>query len=206
MFVDVDAAVLGNTRLSEDYNVVALGAPEIAARVQPGQFVMVKPGLGYEPLLRRPFSVFEILRDDAGRAHRALDPEQAHRRRDALVLRPRARTAIALPGAARAPVLAAGRRPGGVAGRRRGRAGTVCDDGGSADRAQRSSRPLLRRAPRPGPALRRVVRRARPRGGHRHRGRQRRRRAASSPRRSRQGWPPWRRPRPLPSTPVGRHR
>ena len=63
MPVDVEASVLGNTRLSDDYNVLALDAPAIAERVQPGQFVMVKPGAATEPLLRRPFSVFEILRD-----------------------------------------------------------------------------------------------------------------------------------------------
>ena len=67
MPVDVDAIVLSNTRLSSDYNVLALAAPEIAGRAQPGQFVMVKPGTGDHPLLRRPFSVFEVLEDDTGR-------------------------------------------------------------------------------------------------------------------------------------------
>lgn len=67
MPVDVDARVLWNRRLSADYNVLALDAPAIAAAVQPGQFVMLKAQPGLEPLLRRPFSVFEILRDDAGR-------------------------------------------------------------------------------------------------------------------------------------------
>jgi dihydroorotate dehydrogenase electron transfer subunit len=60
---DTDARVIENRRLSSDYNVLCLEAPEIAAAVQPGQFVMVKPDRGIEPLLRRPFSVFEILRD-----------------------------------------------------------------------------------------------------------------------------------------------
>jgi dihydroorotate dehydrogenase electron transfer subunit len=63
---DVDAAVMANTRLSEDYNVLALAAPEIAALAQPGQFVMVKPIRAADPLLRRPFSIFEILRDPDG--------------------------------------------------------------------------------------------------------------------------------------------
>ena len=62
MPLDVEAKVIRNTRLSSDYNVIALAAPEIAAAVAPGQFVMVKPGRGNDPLLRRPFSVFEILR------------------------------------------------------------------------------------------------------------------------------------------------
>jgi dihydroorotate dehydrogenase electron transfer subunit len=64
MPVDVEARVISNTRLSPDYNVIALAAPEIAAATSPGQFVMVKPGRGSTPLLRRPFSVFEILRTD----------------------------------------------------------------------------------------------------------------------------------------------
>ena len=64
--VDIDAAIISNTRLSDDYCVVALAAPAIAARAQPGQFVMVKPSRGTDPLLRRPFSIFEILRDTIG--------------------------------------------------------------------------------------------------------------------------------------------
>jgi len=67
MLVDVDAEVVGNARLSPDYNVIALGAPAIAAISRPGQFVMVKPQAGLDPLLRRPFSIFEILRDAGGR-------------------------------------------------------------------------------------------------------------------------------------------
>jgi dihydroorotate dehydrogenase electron transfer subunit len=67
MPLDVDAVVVSNTHLSNDYNVLALAAPAVASQTQPGQFVMVKPGGGDDPLLRRPFSVFEVLRDDARR-------------------------------------------------------------------------------------------------------------------------------------------
>jgi dihydroorotate dehydrogenase electron transfer subunit len=67
MIADVEARVLRNTRLTKDYNVVELAAPELAAASQPGQFVMVKPGRGADPLLRRPFSVFEMLYDDRAR-------------------------------------------------------------------------------------------------------------------------------------------
>jgi len=63
---DIDAAVLSNTRLSDDYSVLALDAPEIAGLARPGQFVMVKPSRSSDPLLRRPFSIFEILRDANG--------------------------------------------------------------------------------------------------------------------------------------------
>jgi dihydroorotate dehydrogenase electron transfer subunit len=64
--VDVDAPVTANARLSLDYSVLSLAAPEVGRRTQPGQFVMVKPVGVTDPLLRRPFSVFEVLRDDAG--------------------------------------------------------------------------------------------------------------------------------------------
>jgi len=66
MLVDVAAEVIANRQLSSDYNVLALRAPDIAAAAAPGQFVMVKPGADHDPLLRRPFSVFEVLRDPAG--------------------------------------------------------------------------------------------------------------------------------------------
>src|SRR6478735_8215197 len=64
--VDIDATVIANARLSRDYSVLSLAAPEVGKRTQPGQFVMVKPAGITDPLLRRPFSVFEVLRDDAG--------------------------------------------------------------------------------------------------------------------------------------------
>jgi len=64
--VDIDARVIANARLSHDYSVLSLAAPEVGARTQPGQFVMVKPAGSCDPLLRRPFSVFEVLRDQRG--------------------------------------------------------------------------------------------------------------------------------------------
>jgi len=60
--VNIDATVIANARLSRDYSVLSLAAPEVGKRTQPGQFVMVKPAGVTDPLLRRPFSVFEILR------------------------------------------------------------------------------------------------------------------------------------------------
>ncbi len=69
MPVDLDATVIANRRLSADYNVLSLAAPDIAAAARPGQFVMIKTSRGRldnAPLLRRPFSIFEILRDPSG--------------------------------------------------------------------------------------------------------------------------------------------
>lgn len=61
---DVEAFVVSNRRLSSEYHILALAAPNIAREAAPGQFVMVKPATSGGPLLRRPFSVFEILRDE----------------------------------------------------------------------------------------------------------------------------------------------
>ena len=58
--------MLDNRRLSRDYNVLTLEAPEVGARTVAGQFVMVRPAGMTETLLRRPFSVFEVVRDPAG--------------------------------------------------------------------------------------------------------------------------------------------
>jgi dihydroorotate dehydrogenase electron transfer subunit len=67
MPVDVSAEILSNTWLAPDYNVVAFRAPEIAEQAKPGQFVMVKCSDGLDPLLRRPFSIFELIRDEDDR-------------------------------------------------------------------------------------------------------------------------------------------
>jgi dihydroorotate dehydrogenase electron transfer subunit len=64
--VDVRAPVISNVRLSRDYNVLTLEAPQVGALTEPGQFVMLKTTGGSDPMLRRPFSVFEVLRDDLG--------------------------------------------------------------------------------------------------------------------------------------------
>ena len=56
-----------STRLSSETSIsrrtttsLSLDAPGVAARTRPGQFVMIKPLRGLDPLLRRPFSIFEI--------------------------------------------------------------------------------------------------------------------------------------------------
>lgn len=67
MLVDLSAEVLSNRRLAPDYNVVSFAAPELAAAATPGQFVMIRTADGLDPLLRRPFSIFEHLRDGTGR-------------------------------------------------------------------------------------------------------------------------------------------
>ena len=64
MPIDVEATVIRNLRLSDDYNVLTLAAPAIGEETQPGQFVMVKADLPADSILRRPFSVFEVIREN----------------------------------------------------------------------------------------------------------------------------------------------
>jgi dihydroorotate dehydrogenase electron transfer subunit len=66
MPLDVAAPVMANRALSDDFHVLALAAPALAAQASPGQFVMIKASTGGDPLLRRPFSIFEVLRGADG--------------------------------------------------------------------------------------------------------------------------------------------
>lgn len=81
---DVMAEVTSNQPLSADYNVLSLAAPTIGSAAAPGQFVMVKPASGYDPLLRRPFSIFEVLREASGKVtgisllNKRIGPSTAH--------------------------------------------------------------------------------------------------------------------------------
>lgn len=54
------ATLINNERLSVDIVRLTLLAPSIAHHAQPGQFVNIKAGSGYDPLLRRPFSIHQI--------------------------------------------------------------------------------------------------------------------------------------------------
>ncbi len=54
----VSAAVLVNEPIGTRYHRLVLQAPEIAGRVEPGQFVNLRVSRTLEPLLARPFSVF----------------------------------------------------------------------------------------------------------------------------------------------------
>ena len=62
MPVDVEARVIANTRLSPDYNVIALAAPGIAAATAPGQFVMVK--LGRDVVIERDGGAHTVMLTD----------------------------------------------------------------------------------------------------------------------------------------------
>jgi len=52
--------VLSNSQLRPSTHLLYLQAPEIAAKAEPGQFVMVRTGEDHEPLLRRPLAVHRV--------------------------------------------------------------------------------------------------------------------------------------------------
>lgn len=62
--VQVKARAKSNSELMPRTRLVWLDAPEIAKLAKPGQFVMVRCGESYDPLLRRPLSIHRT--DDSG--------------------------------------------------------------------------------------------------------------------------------------------
>jgi dihydroorotate dehydrogenase electron transfer subunit len=58
------AKILFNNRMSSDLYHMGLECPEIAASIQPGQFLMVRVQDTLDPLLRRPFAVHRVYQND----------------------------------------------------------------------------------------------------------------------------------------------
>ncbi len=57
------AEILRKEQLAPDLYRFTVQAADIAGAARPGQFVMIRAGQGYDPLLRRPFSISQILAD-----------------------------------------------------------------------------------------------------------------------------------------------
>lgn len=60
------AAVVENVRLARDTYRLRLECPEIAQRITPGQFVMLRLAGGSDPLLGRPLALYDVWCDAAG--------------------------------------------------------------------------------------------------------------------------------------------
>src|SRR6266540_3709269 len=56
----VRATVLANEPIMPNTHVLELACPTLARAAQPGQFVHIRCGPGWDPLLRRPMSIFRI--------------------------------------------------------------------------------------------------------------------------------------------------
>ncbi|HFQ80423.1 MAG TPA: dihydroorotate dehydrogenase electron transfer subunit [Desulfobacterales bacterium] len=62
--IQVKRQIILNESLGADIYRLSIQAPEIAAAAQAGQFIMVKAGMGFDPLLRRPFSIHQVEGDE----------------------------------------------------------------------------------------------------------------------------------------------
>jgi dihydroorotate dehydrogenase electron transfer subunit len=58
-----------NVQLARDTYRVRFGCPEIARRIVPGQFVMLRLANCNDPLLGRPLALYDVAADAAGRPH-----------------------------------------------------------------------------------------------------------------------------------------
>jgi dihydroorotate dehydrogenase electron transfer subunit len=56
-------SVVENVVLARDTYRIRLDCPEIARRIVPGQFVMFRMEYGNDPLLGRPFALYDVIRD-----------------------------------------------------------------------------------------------------------------------------------------------
>src|SRR5437879_5301044 len=60
------AAVLLNQCVARNTFLVRLAAPTLAMSIRPGQFLMVRLPGGTDPLLGRPFALYDTVLDDRG--------------------------------------------------------------------------------------------------------------------------------------------
>ncbi|MEI6538390.1 MAG: dihydroorotate dehydrogenase electron transfer subunit [Planctomycetota bacterium] len=61
------ARVEGVRQMARDTWAVKIHAPELAGSITPGQFFMIRPLTGSDPLLGRPFALFDVYRDAGGK-------------------------------------------------------------------------------------------------------------------------------------------
>lgn len=55
--------------LAQDTYLVRFACPEIAERITPGQFVMVRAPQGADPILGRAFAMYDVIADEKGQPH-----------------------------------------------------------------------------------------------------------------------------------------
>jgi len=57
----IKTPIISNREIASGYYLLAVRASKITGLAQPGQFVMVRPGPGIDPLLRRPLSIHAVV-------------------------------------------------------------------------------------------------------------------------------------------------
>ncbi|MCC9605227.1 dihydroorotate dehydrogenase electron transfer subunit [Blastopirellula sp. JC732] len=66
--VQLTAEVVENVQLARDTFRVRFACPDLAARITPGQFVMLRLADMQDPLLGRPLAMYDVYRDGSGAA------------------------------------------------------------------------------------------------------------------------------------------
>src|SRR5882724_46810 len=66
-FTQCTAAVRANFSLARDTYLIRLECPTIAAAIRPGQFVMLRGRGASDPLLGRPFALYDTVLDEHGK-------------------------------------------------------------------------------------------------------------------------------------------
>ena len=61
-----EVVILENERIARDTFRLRLDDPSMARSIRPGQFLMIRPANGTDPLLARPFALYDIARDPSG--------------------------------------------------------------------------------------------------------------------------------------------
>ncbi len=61
--------VVENVLIARDTFRIRLEIPAIARSIRPGQFVMIRPGGATDPLLGRPFALYDVVSDTTGEPH-----------------------------------------------------------------------------------------------------------------------------------------
>ncbi len=59
-------AILENEPVARDTFRLRLDDPAMARSIRPGQFLMIRPANGSDPLLARPFALYDVIRDASG--------------------------------------------------------------------------------------------------------------------------------------------
>ncbi len=62
------ATVVEQERMARNTYRLRLHCPEVAKHIVPGQFFMIRPTIGTDPLLGRPFALYDTYEDDQGRS------------------------------------------------------------------------------------------------------------------------------------------
>ena len=65
-FSFITAPVLTHRRMARDTYLIRLGCPAVAAAIRPGQFVMLRVAGSQDPLLGRPFALYDTVLDANG--------------------------------------------------------------------------------------------------------------------------------------------